>query len=136
MKVTGAAEMIAKFRRLKQGLPREIGAALYQETQVETTEVKKRTPVWNPERRLPRGMVPGALRATVRNTEPGLDGTTLFCLIVAGGPEAPYAPYVHENLDDFHVTGEAKFIESVIGESRPFMLKRVAARIDFNRAAS
>lgn len=54
--------------------------------------------------------------------------------IVAGGPSAPYAIYVHEDLEAFHKVGQAKYIESVLMESRPFMAARVAKRIDLNKA--
>jgi hypothetical protein len=98
--------------------------------------VKRRTPVWNSDRRLPRGRVSGALRASVRVIAPVRKGTSVFVLVAAGGPSAPYAIYVHEDLDAFHKVGQAKYLESVILESRAFMAARVAKRVDLRLAMS
>lgn len=131
--IKGLKEMQDKFRRLKASLPKQIGAALYAEVQVDVTEVKRRTPVWDPARTKTRDRVKGALRASVRGTTPGLDGTTVFCLIVAGGPQAFYAVYVHEDLTAHHETGQAKYIESVIRDTtKPTISARVAKRLDLS----
>lgn len=56
-----------------------------------------------------RELVPvdtGALRNSIRVEERD-NGYA----VVAGGPEAPYAIYVHERLDLHHEVGQAKFIE-------------------------
>ena len=37
---------------------------------------------------------------------------------------------VHENLDAFHRVGQAKFLESVLVESRPYLAARVARRMN------
>jgi hypothetical protein len=118
-----------RLQNLKRNFPEEVGRALYQETEVESTEVKKRTPVKH-----------GNLRASIHVEGPIYEGRSvinggkIITKIVAGGPSAPYAMYVHEDLTAFHKVGQAKFIESVIFESRPYMAARVAARIDYNRA--
>ena len=119
----GSADMRAKLKKFGSGMPREIGQALYQETSVEATEVKKRTPVEH-----------GDLRASIFVLGPFVEGRTIWCLIACGGPSAPYAIYVHEDLQAFHKVGQAKFLESVILESRSFMGARVAARVSINRA--
>lgn len=110
--------MKARLRKFAQDFPKKVGAALYIETQIETKEAKRRTPVKH-----------GALRGTVHTEGPVFEGKSIYCMIVAGGPAAPYAVYVHENLDAFHSVGQAKFIESVVLESRPFMAQRVARRL-------
>jgi hypothetical protein len=38
-------------------------------------------------------------------------GNEISVNIIFGGPTAPYAVYVHENLDVHHPYGEAKFLE-------------------------
>lgn len=121
--MTGAKEMRAKLARLRERFPDEIGLALRQETEVEATEVKKRTPVDT-----------GALRASVHVEGPFREGRRVWTEIVAGGPAAPYAIYVHEDPDALHKVGQWKYIESVIQESTPFMSARLARRIDLNRA--
>jgi hypothetical protein len=47
-----------------------------------------------------------------------------------GGASVLYAIFVHENLENFHPIGQAKFLESVINESRSYMAARIAARLD------
>jgi hypothetical protein len=122
------AEMKARLRRLQERFPNVVAAALYQETQIEATEVKRRTPVDR-----------GTLRGTVDVVGPNREGygfQIIYTLIVCGGPAAPYAIYVHENLEAHHKVGQAKFLESVILESRAYMAERVAKRIDLNAALS
>lgn len=129
-KLSGRSEMVAKLRKFQKGFPDEVARALYIETEVEAKEVKRRTPVhW-----YPKGVTgpAGALRASVHVEGPVREGTRIFTKIVAGGPAAPYAVYVHEDPDAFHHTGQWKFIESVIMESRPYMGQRVAKRIEIN----
>lgn len=110
-------------------MPERIMAGLNVEVEIEVTEVKKRTPVrWYPKG---KSGPAGALRASVHQEGPFRKGRSVYSMIVAGGPAAPYAIYVHEDLTAFHHVGEAKFIESVINESRPFMAARVARRIAF-----
>lgn len=132
--LTGGAAFKSALKRFSRAFPDEVASALYKETQIEATEVKRRTPVWNSDRRVPAGVVPGALRASVRVIGPVRRGTQVYTLIAAGGNSAPYAIYVHEDLDAFHKVGQAKYIESVILESRSFMAIRVAKRIDLKRA--
>lgn len=38
-----------------------------------------------------------------------------------------YAVYVHEDLEAFHPNGEAKFVESVLNESKKYFNERVVA---------
>lgn len=96
----------------------EAGVALREEAEIEMTEAKQRTPVGT-----------GALRASghVTGPTPTADGTEVK--LAFGGPAAPYAVHVHENLDAFHPNGSAKFLESVLNESAPYMASRVAARL-------
>ena len=119
----GADEMRRKLERLARQLPDEVGRALYQEAQIEATESRKRTPVDT-----------GALRASHDVHKPEQRGRDVSVTISVGGPAAPYAVPVHEDLEAFHKTGQAKFLESTIMESKPYMAGRVAKRIDFNRA--
>lgn len=125
MSLTGGDKVRGTIKRVKSGFIDEVGRALYQETQIEATEVKRRTPVDT-----------GTLRGTIHVVGPFRSGNRIWTLIACGGPAAPYAVYVHENLSAFHKVGQAKFLESVILESRAFMGARVAKRIDLNRAAA
>jgi hypothetical protein len=125
MSLKGGADMRAKLRRMAEKFPDEVVRALYVETEVEVKEVKMRTPVDR-----------GTLRGTVHQVGPYRNGRFIYTLIAAGGPSAPYAIYVHENLEVLHRVGGAKFIESVIMESRPYLAARIAKRIDLNRLVS
>lgn len=113
--------MSKAVREYAKRFPDRVASALFQECEIEATEVKRRTPVDK-----------GNLRGSVHVEPPERDWRTISCRIVAGGVSAPYAIYVHENLEAFHPVGEAKFLESVILESRPFMAERVAQRLKDN----
>jgi hypothetical protein len=123
--LSGADQMRAKLARLAAKFPDEVVRALYQEVEVEVKEVKMRTPVDK-----------GTLRGTVHQVGPVREGRMIYSLIAAGGPTAPYAIYVHENLEAIHKVGAAKFIESTILEARPYLAARVAKRIELSRAIS
>lgn len=120
----GAAAALADLKKLKISAPGTFAQALYQEAQIELTEIKKRTPVDT-----------GALRASERVSQPIVDGKRIYVVISAGGlpsAAAPYAFFVHEDLEAFHKTGQAKYIESVLNESAPYLADRIARRIDAN----
>lgn len=119
--VVGQVPMEQKFRRIVKALPEETRRALLEDTEIDATECRKRVPVRF-----------GNLKGTI-HVEDQSKGNQAKVAIVAGGPAAPYAVYVHEDLEAFHPNGEAKFIESVIKESAPHKLQRVAARIDLSK---
>lgn len=121
--VTGDKAVIARLRSMAEAFPRAVAAALQAELEVESTESQRRTPVET-----------GALRASHR-VEVRRDGANIEGTISVGGPSAGYAVYVHENLEAFHPVGQAKFLESTITESAPFMARRLAARIDLRQVA-
>ena len=50
-----------------------------------------------------------------------------------GGPAVDYAGLVHEDLDAIHPVGQAKFLESTLMESRPFLAARIGKRIDMGK---
>ena len=124
----GVNEMIFKLKQFAAKYPDHVLAALYQEAQIEVTEMKKRTPVDT----RPNAPHPGNLRNSIHVLRPEQKGKTMS-VEIATGAEAPYAIYVHENPDAFHPIGEWKFMESVLNESRPFMGERIARRIHFSR---
>jgi hypothetical protein len=114
----GRVAMQTKLRLARTVYPDRVGKALYDEMGIEEKEVVKRTPKKT-----------GKLRSTIHRIGPSQEGQTTSVLIVAGGPEAPHAPIVHEDLEAIHPIGQAKFLESVILESRGFIAARVARRI-------
>jgi hypothetical protein len=107
-----------KIQQLSRQAPQIMMRALRQEAEIEATESKRRTPVDL-----------GNLRASVHVEGPQMKGKNVEVAIVAGGPAAPYALFVHEDLNAHHRVGQAKFIESTLKESAPFLAARIAKRI-------
>lgn len=120
-----AQQIAARLQRLADRMPNEVARALYQEMEIEATESKRRTPVDT-----------GALRSSIHVDEPIVKGRDISVSMVAGGPAAPYAVQVHEDLDAYHPVGQAKFIESTLNEARPFLAQRIAKRIELSRLIS
>jgi hypothetical protein len=46
-----------------------------------------------------------------------------------GGPSAPYAVIVHENLNVRHQVGQAKFLERPLNEAARGLAERIAAEV-------
>lgn len=108
-----------KIASLQRELPTEVGRAIRVEAEIEATECKRRTPVDT-----------GNLRASIHVEGPiNEPGGSISCAVVAGGPAAPYAIHVHENLEAHHPVGQAKFIEGPLRESAPFLPGRIAKRL-------
>ena len=124
----GAGEMARKIRTIAKQFPDHVARAIYQEAEIEATEMKKRTPVDT----RPNAPHPGNLRRSIHVERPNTRGRTIS-VTIATGAEAPYAVYVHENPDAIHPIGQWKFMESVLNESRPYMAARIARRVHFNR---
>lgn len=122
-----ASKVTATLRKIADKFPDRVGAAIYQEAQIEVTEMKRRCPV-DTTAHAPH---PGNLRASIHAEEPVRKGRRIS-VTVATGVQAPYAIYVHEDLDAIHPIGEAKFMESVIKESAPSMLDRIGKRVQLN----
>lgn len=117
-KMRGQGEMATRVLNISRSSPKRFADGLYEEAKIEAKESERKTPVLS-----------GALAATVRAEEPVLKGRSISCAIAAGDDEVDYAVHVHEDLDAYHDNGEAKFIESTLRESAPFMLERIARRI-------
>jgi hypothetical protein len=118
------AALVARLEKLAIEAPKELGAAMYQEGLVIQGVSMSRTPVEF-----------GALRASHATQRPDFSGSDPSVQITVGGPSAPYAVYVHENLAAHHHVGQAKFLESAIKEAAPTFAASVARRFDLNRAA-
>ncbi len=61
----------------------------------------------------------GALRGSIHATPPKVRRGSVSTSVVAGGPAAPYALTVHENLQARHPLGQAKYLERPLNEARP-----------------
>lgn len=101
----------------KDKVRKEAGKALYLVGELWMAEgVKPRTPVDT-----------GALRSSLFVDGPDFTSKVIEVSLNAGGPSAPYAWFVHENLDAHHDVGQAKYMESYIFERGPFLIQ------DFNQ---
>jgi hypothetical protein len=116
--ITGDREMLQRIRRIATDVPRAAAAALYTEAEIIMTEAKNRTPVDT-----------GALRASGHVSLPEIRPGVISVALGFGGPAVPYALFVHEDLDNFHAVGQAKFLESALLEAEPHLLENIAARI-------
>jgi hypothetical protein len=118
----GLDEMKAKARRFPSRFRHDaVLPAGRTEGGIEMRESMRRTPV-------DRGWARDSHRVEVE-----LIGDRIKISIIAGDDRtASYIIPLHENLDTFHRTGQAKFLESTILESRPYMRERLARRIKAN----
>jgi hypothetical protein len=120
--------MRTRIRLVADRFPDRVARALYQEAQIEATEMKRRTPVDT----RPDAPHPGNLRNSIHVEEPEHSGRRIS-VTIATGQQAPYAVYVHENPDAIHPIGQWKFMESVLNESARFMGYRLAARLHLDK---
>lgn len=123
MAIRGVDDIRKWLRGIPGKLSEEIGNAVMEEAKIEVLECKRRVPIDT-----------GDLRNTIHAEGPFKGRNSVYAAIVAGGPTAPYAWWVHEDLEAFHRVGQAKYIESVLRESYRFMLERIAKRINIRKA--
>lgn len=71
----------------------------------------------------------GALHDSIHVEPTSVRGGVISASIIAGGPEAPYAVIVHEDMEAHHPRGQAKFIEQPLRESAGHMAERIKRRI-------
>lgn len=125
----GASQMSAILKNIANNFPDHVAAALYYEAGIEMTEAKRRCPVDV----TPPTPHPGQLRASGFVHQPVRRGRMISVTLSFGGLADDYAIYVHENLDAHHPVGQAKFLESTLVESQPYMGERIARRVHFSR---
>jgi hypothetical protein len=127
-KYTGSKEVLKNLQRFVDKFPERLAAAVYQESQIEMTEAKQRTPVDI----TPNAPHPGQLRASGQVSLPQYEGSRVFCVLSFGGAASGYAWYVHENLNALHPVGQAKYLESTLRESEAYIGERIARRINLD----
>jgi hypothetical protein len=132
----GNFQGIEQFRTRLQQLPEELldkaGKGLYQEALIMQAVSMERTPVRD-----------GILRGTHETSEPERDGNVVRVTISVGGSAAPYAYFVHEDLETNHnlehrdprsgkvytCGGQPKFLESSVREGSEGLGGRLADRM-------
>lgn len=118
-----------RINAVRQATPERVAAALFYVGNQEMTEAKKRTPVdvnYAGGRKPPH---PGQLRDSGTVHPPERKGNKTTVLLTFGGAAVDYAIYVHEILENFHPIGQAKYLESTLNESAPYILQRVGERL-------
>lgn len=119
-RMIGVAALRDRLRSISFEFPTKVERALYMEGQIEMTESKRRVPVDT-----------GALRASGFVEQPVRNGRNISVTLAYG---TEYAIPVHENLEAHHRSpGQAKYLESVLNESRSSMAARLAARIRLDK---
>jgi ribosome modulation factor len=68
----------------------------------------------------------GTLRDTTTVLLPKIEGDSVLQEIGSGGPAAPYAIYVHENMNAHHPVGQAKYLEQPFREAQRGLVDRLA----------
>lgn len=121
---SGANEMVERLKDIAKKFPDRVAAAIYQEAQIEMTESKRRVPIDT-----------GVLRASGFVAPPERNGNHISVTLSYGGAADHYAIVQHENLEFHHKHGQAKYLESVLNESRSYMAARIAKRVDLNQKA-
>jgi hypothetical protein len=117
IQLKGSKELLRALDRLGPEM-REYGAdGLEAEADIELKEAQNRTPFRT-----------GALRRSAYRRSAVVDRGGVSVTLGFGGPTAPYAPFVHEQLRP-HDIGRAKFLESAVVESARYLTVRVARRI-------
>jgi len=116
----GKEEFNRKITEFAERFPREAAGALYAVALEIENVSKERTPV--------RYGILRASHETKIEMEPEIRAT-----IEVGGPSAPYAWYVHEDMEAHHEVGQAKFLESAMMEAGSDLPRRLAAHIDFSK---
>lgn len=117
VQMVGADVILNRLRAMARDFPLTVARAMREEAEIEMTEAKKRTPVKT-----------GALRASGTVVGPEHEGSDVVVRMHFGNASVDYAFKVHEDLESFHRNGQAKFLESVLLESRRFLADRIAAR--------
>lgn len=120
----GKGDIRKNLPKLMKQMPREVARATAAEWQIEKRESMKKTP-WDTKR----------LMRTHRVLTPEITQGKIYSGLTVGDETTEsYAIPVHEDLEMNHPHGEAKFLESTVREAAPFMIDRIARRVNLQRA--
>lgn len=111
-KLRGIQESQLKLKQYEQRLRAATLEGVEEFQKIELQEMKRRTPVDT-----------GELRESGHYDKPKSEGNRITAVFRF---DAPYAMFVHEDLEAHHDNGEAKFMESVLQESAPYFSERVS----------
>lgn len=117
-KWSGFDEFVNKLRASPNRMKKAAASALFKEGERIMAKAKPLTPV-----------LTGVLRETGHVQLPVIEGDKISDTFGFGGPAAPYAVYVHENLEAHHLVGQAKFLEQPMLELESGRMNRIAQDI-------
>jgi len=121
--MSGEKELLAKIQRLGAGMMLEAQAAgLGVGEELVLEPARARAP-------MKTGRTRRSGRAVARKSR-----DAAIIKIIFGGPVAPHARFVHENLEANYKNGEPKFLERTFLQARSQFAPAVAARISLARA--
>lgn len=114
----GVERLRRQLRTRREVLAPAVAAALFVEGETVMAEAKTETPVDT-----------GNLRGSGTVRPPTIEGDRVSVELGFGGPAAPYAPIVHEDLAAAHPVGKAKFLEDPVDRARRGFGRRLAERV-------
>ena len=120
----GAAEFRRNLARIASGVPDEAARALVPEAEGLGRKARALVPVDT-----------GALRDSIEVTRPMERGGVVSVEVRAGGPSAPYAAKVHEDVEAHHERGQAKFLQRPTLELRGGLLRAIGRRFRLGKLA-
>jgi hypothetical protein len=116
---TGMRELASRLQLDAIAVPKALATALYQEG-LRIMAVAIRITPWDT----------GTLRSTGHVELPSITGTSIVVKLGFGGSSAPYALYVHENLQARHKPGtQAKFLETPVRAMAPEFAKSMGLAV-------
>lgn len=118
LKVSGFRELKKALKAQGQRAEKSLAAALYAEGERIMAEAKRLCPVDT-----------GTLRSTGHVQKPVIRRGSIEVTLGFGGPAAPYAVYVHENLNVHHTVGQAKYLEKPLNDAARGFAERLAAEV-------
>lgn len=118
MSLIGKDKLIANMHNVLVREPEVLARAMYVEGESIITDAKNECPVRY-----------GVLRASGHVQEPVIGDRIVTVKLGFGGPAAPYAVFVHENLEASHAVGKAKFLEDPMNRHAATMLQRIGEEV-------
>lgn len=124
----GLRELQEQLQRIPVRLGHMVVEAMTEEAKIEMAESRRRAP-------RDTGRLKRSHRVT-RVQVPSKSGRQTYSVGIAAGSDvvspntAWYALIVHENVGANFKEGQAKFLESTLRESAPYMADRIARRLD------
>ena len=118
LKVSGFRELKKALKAQGQRAEQSLAAALSAEGERIMAEAKRLCPVDT-----------GTLRSTGHVQKPVIRRGSIEVTLGFGGPAAPYAVFVHENLNVHHTVGQAKYLEKPLNDAARGFAERLAAEV-------